>query len=49
MISAGLALLDAIEPADREKLISIVSDGSDAEIRAFVTELCARYSAKGQT
>jgi hypothetical protein len=44
VISAGLALLDAIEPTDRERLISIIADDSDEQIRAFVGELCARYT-----
>ena len=44
VVSAGLALLDALESADRERLISIISKDSNAEIRAFVDELYARLS-----
>lgn len=48
ILSAGLALLDMIEPTDREKLTGVIAEGSDAQIQAFLTELFARYTSKEQ-
>lgn len=46
IISAGLVLLDMLEPKDREEFIGLISAGSKAEIEAFVDELCAAYASK---
>jgi hypothetical protein len=46
-VSAGLILLDSLDPKDRENFIQIVAEDNKKTIEAALDELSALYASKG--